>query len=331
MPETPNVPDSQPQRAATHGSATATAWRHEDRLPEPDGGTLRVVVGAAPGPTFGLVAGHMAGQTHPRVAAPTEPLPVRDGLAVRTVRRLDRHVVVDHGGVAHELRYLPAAVVTAPDANLVVVFPEDWNSVAAGGFGFAGFASEIERMEAAGFQVRSRLSVARGVSVWGVHFGRYAEVMDLDVVARDVLRASGVVQVDAGSGSRLGGSALDALAACAIPPWSGWVRDLEVVLVVPCGPRDQGRFNRSARDAADLAATAAMANGFSGGSPYAEAGFALVDVERMQPAIVNLGETELDGIGARQLAELTSEVKRAANDLIDVAYVTTSDRTLIAI
>jgi hypothetical protein len=278
---------------------------------ETTGGLLRVVVGAAPTPAFGLVAGHLAADAN---------MGVRDGLAVRVVRRLDRHVVVDGNGDAHELRYLPAAVVTAPDANLCIVLPEDWNSIAAGGFGVSGFVHEVERLESFGFQVRSRLSVARTVSAWGVNFAPHAEVMDLDVVARDVLRAGGVVQVDAGPGSQLGGSALAALAACGTPPWSGWVRDFQVVMVVPGQPNaGVPGLDGSVRGAVELAVKAYLANGLSGGTAFAEAAFALVDVDKMDPPSQN------------DYAALVEAVESATEDLVDVAYVATSDRTLEAL
>lgn len=334
--------------AGTTPEATlrATARDRETRTPladwkatqQRDGGALHVITAAARTPAVGLVAAHEgADVSHIHMS------PLADGMAIRVVTRLDRHEVAIPGATVFglsktaTLRYLPAAAVTNPRCSLGVVLPDDWNSMtgAVAGYSANGLEWEVQALETLGFKIRHRLYVHASPSTMAVHFGTLAERCDLRPIARDILRAGGTVQIEAGAVTPL-----DAVAAAGIPPWAGWVNRFDMTIVVPCdrGTWDTAGVGRIGDAATDVAALASEAVRAAGGPATAQfgttLGVALVDAHKLVPGIAGWTTMMMDDEAsasepAGELGTLINAVQVACDGEVDVELVGTGPDTII--
>jgi hypothetical protein len=339
---TARVTDPKPARRGARGRAEAR-----------DGGTLHVITAAARTPAVGLVASYEGADDN----TGEPPGGLRDGMAIRVVSRLDRHEVPvpgatigdgaadGSGAITNErpltvtLRHLPAAALTNPRCSLGVVLPDDWNAMigAGGGYSANGLEYEVNALEVLGFKIRHRLYVHASPSTLAVHFGGLAERFDLRPVARDILRAGGTVQVEAGAMT-----ALDAVAAAGIPPWAGWVARFDMTIVVPCVVETQypATLVRET-DAGLVAALASDAVRAAGGPVLADRsnpGIALVDAHKVVPGIAGWTTEQFHdprgddpgGVGAaNELEVLYVAVRDACDGEVDVELVGTGPTTLI--
>lgn len=302
-----------------------------------DGGTLHVITAAARTPAVGLVASY-EGSDPPGTGGIAPVVGVgsllADGMAIRVVSRLDKHEVHHPSGddevAALMLRYVPAAAVTNPRCSLGVVLPDDWNSMtgAVAGYSANGLEWEVQALETLGLRIRHRLYVHASPSTMAVHFGNLAERCDLRPIARDILRAGGMVQVEAGAMT-----ALDAVAAAGIPPWAGWVNRFDMTIVVSCA---------LALDTTIIAQLASDAVRAAGGPATAQfgttLGVALVDAHKLVPGVAGWTVEQFNDPrendrakvnAANELEVLYNAVQDACDGEVDVELIGTGPDTVI--
>lgn len=298
-----------------------------------DAGTLHVITAAAPTSGIGGIAAYEGSDISGTSVG------LADGLAVRVADRRSMHAVATRADWVN-LRFLPAAALTNPRANLAVVMPDGWNAMtgAVAGFSVAGLDNEVRTVEALGFNIRHRLSVHASPATTAVHFGTLAEVLDVSAAARDVLRAGGMVQVEAGSGT-----ALDALAAVGIPPWAGWVARFDMTIVVPCGPAIASYPAIELSESRDINVVARLASEAvrrTGGPALAQFGstlsLALADVDKAVPGVAGWttewakeADAERNESANSELAALINAVQNACDGEVDVELVGTGPGTVI--
>jgi hypothetical protein len=170
-----------------------------------------------------------------------------------------------------------------------------------------------------------------------VHFGTLAERVDLFVAARDVMRAGGTVQIEAGAMTPL-----DACAATRIAPWAGYVDRFNITIVVPCGNDAWQVADGTARHAhaSTLARDAVNA---SGGPTFHEStrGFfpdhmalALVEVHKLVPGVAGWDTSTPDSLLGEsapsvELNNLIGAVQQACDHEVDVELIGTGPNTVI--
>jgi hypothetical protein len=312
-----------------------------------DAGTVHVITAATVTRGVGDIAAHEGADASAGTALDIGAgSALADGLAVRVVDRRSVHQVAvpsdrDHETAVIPLRYLPAAALSNPRANLAVVLPDDWNAMTGGlpGYSANGLENEVNTVEALGHKIRHRLFVHHSPATAGVHFGSLAERLNVPPVARDVLRAGGHVQIEAGAGD-----ALDALASVGIPPWAGWVEHLYLTIVVPCGGVNT-RIGAAAgdRDANEVAQLASEAVRRAGGPVFRGSiardfpdtvALALVEAEKLVPGVAGWTAMAMDdqvseSEPAKELGALVEAVQNACDGEVDVELVGTGPGTVI--